>query len=165
MRLLGIILLGVVFLSSCGKAPKIAYANNKELFDGFELTKELTAKLEEKKIASQLVLDSLKLELVSLKKQIESLEEPDAAMLKQHQLLYNEYLTKETSFSESHEQLAIQYDEQIMKQLNEYIKLYGEEQELDLLLGAGDGNLLYAPKGIDVTQGLINYSNSKYQGK
>jgi outer membrane protein len=165
MKLVGIFLFTVVFLSSCGDSIKVAYANNNQLFNGFELKIELTKKLEVKKVASQLTLDSIKFELVELKKKIEITEVPNEGLIKNHQLLYNEYLTKEKSFIRSNEQLAQQYDEQIMKQLNEYIKNYAKEQHINVLLGVGDGNLLYAEDNMDITDDLIKYSNLKYNGK
>lgn len=165
IRVFGFILLVAIVFTSCGDSPKVAYANSKQLFDGFDLTEELTTKLEAKKMASQLSLDSLKIELVALKKEIEGVEEPGGALVKKHQLLYTELVSKEKSFSEAHERLAEQYDEQIMKQLNEYIKAYSKEQEYDLLLGSGNSNLLYAKEGMDVTQAILTYSNLKYQGK
>ena len=165
MKIVGVILFIVVLLSSCGDSVKVAYANNNELFESFELTIELTKKLEGKKIASQLTLDSLKFELIELKKKIEVGETPNEGLMKNHQLLYNELLTKEKVFASSNEQLAEQYDEQIMKQLNEYIKNYAKEEHINVLLGSGDGNLLYAEEEMDVTKDLIKYSNLKYSGK
>lgn len=141
MRRFGFILLVVLVLTGCGDSPKIAYANSKQLFDGFDLTEELTTKLEAKKMASQLSLDSLKIELVELNKEIEGAEVPNEILIKKHQLLYKELVSKEKAFFEAHERLAQQYDEQIMKQLNEYIKSYSKEQEFDLLLGSGNSNL------------------------
>ena len=115
MKLVGIFLFIVVALSSCGDSIKVAYAYNNQLFNGFELKIELTKKLEAKKVTSQLTLDSIKFELIELKKKIEITETPNEDLIKNHQLLYNEYLTKEKSFMSSNEQLAQQYDEQIMK--------------------------------------------------
>ncbi|MCT4579774.1 MAG: OmpH family outer membrane protein [Flavobacteriales bacterium] len=165
MRVFGIIVLGLIVWTSCKQTPKVAYADSQLLFESFTLTEELTTQLEAKKMASKISLDSLKIELVELKKKIEEVEVPTEEAIKKHQLLYNELVTKEKAFNEAHERLAEQYDEQIMKQLNGYIKAYSEEQELDLLLGAGNGNLLYAKNGMDVTPALITYSNTKYKGK
>lgn len=165
IKITGIVFLIVLSLFSCGDSVKVAYANNKQLFNGFELTIELTKKLEVKKVASQLTLDSIKFELVELKKKIEFTETPNESLIKNHQLLYNEYLTKEKSFMSSNEELAQQYDEQIMKQLNEHIKNYAKDQKISVLLGSGDGNLLYAEEGMNVTDDLIKYSNLKYSGK
>jgi len=49
--------------------------------------------------------------------------------------------------------------------LNQYIKEYGESKQYKVVLGTqGNGNVMYAQKGIDITAEVLIYSNEKYEG-
>lgn len=76
------------------------------------------------------------------------------------------YLIKENQFNQENQGLFDQYNEQIWKQLNQYIEDYGRDNGYDYLLGAsGQGAIMYANEAQDLTKEIIFYVNNKYSGK
>ncbi len=64
----------------------------------------------------------------------------------------NEYFSKDLS-------------QKVWSRLNQYIKEYGESKQYKVVLGTqGNGNVMYAQKGIDITAEVLIYSNEKYEG-
>ncbi|MFD2561879.1 OmpH family outer membrane protein [Aquimarina rubra] len=64
----------------------------------------------------------------------------------------NEYFSKEVS-------------QQVWNRLNQYIKEYGEANQYKIILGTqGNGNIMFAQDGIDITETVLEYANTKYEG-
>ncbi len=142
---------------------KVAYIQNAQVYTSFEMTKELDAQLEQYVTSKSAVLDSLELRLQFLAKSIEQTN--DESQMQQFVELKQQFNYLEEDFYKGHEQLRAEYHEQITTQMNEYIKSFGEEGQYDYLFGAnGNGNLMYASEGEDVTAEVIAFINEKYKG-
>jgi outer membrane protein len=146
---------------------RIAYVNTAKLYESFELKKELEKKLTEVQERRQKHIDSLALSIHTLSIEWERQGKPTNSPLG------NSYIKKNTElralqdkFSQDHEALVSSYQEQIWKQLNQYVKEFGEERGYDYLMGAdGTGTLIYANSDHEVTKEAIEYVNIKYIGK
>jgi hypothetical protein len=58
------------------------------------------------------------------------------------------------------------FDDQIQQRLQLYLKEFGENKHLDLLMGVmNNGTVLYNSAGIDYTQQAIEFVNEKYLDK
>jgi len=73
--------------------------------------------------------------------------------------LMNEYQQKnEEEFQQAQQALWIQ--------INQYIKDYGTENKITYILGAtGTGNLMYADTSYNITKPIVEYINTRFEGK
>ena len=135
--------LGILYF----KAPKQhVYLENAKLFDNFKGKKELETKLLNIKSKNKSYLDSIRA-LVN---------NEETELYYRQQLLVKE---------EQEEQLTIQYNTQIWNQLNSYIKEYGNANNYDFIYGVvGNGSMMYAREGLDITDDIIEYVNKTYEG-
>lgn len=145
---------------------RIAYVDVVEVFDAFEMQKELAIKLESDLNLKQSSLDSLKFQLQSFGNELKLKDEPSNEDIQKYQGLQNYYLQQYELFENYSQELTAKYDDQILSQLSQYIKDYGFNNGYDFIFGAtGDGNILYGATPKDVTQEVIQFINSSYQGK
>lgn len=151
--------------SSPGVTPY--YVSTGEVYQAFDLTSTLNAELEQTKLQRQLKLDSLQTQLRQLATALDQAgENATAANLRQFEALRTHYLQTSEQTQQDNEALAVRLDEQIRTQLNAYIKAFGDEKGLDVLLGAqGQGNLLYAKASYDLTEELILFVNQRYNDR
>src|SRR5688572_10985259 len=110
---------GLFFYIRSGK-QKIYYVDLQKLYAEFELKKELETSLANYSHQHTQALDSLAMTINQLKYRIdEKKTERDVMLLEQ---LSELYLTKETAFKQERSTMSQQFDDQIWKQLNQYIK-------------------------------------------
>jgi len=144
---------------------KIAYIDNARLFNEFLLKKELEEDLSKREIRWKAQLDSMRVQINFLGNKIES-EKVSKEVAEQFEITRQQYLAKEEQFRNDNEKTARQFNEQIWKQLNTYVKAFAKEKEYDMVLGtSGEGNLMYADEKYDVTEEAIVFVNQKYKGK
>lgn len=153
-----------LFMMSFKNTKKVGYITTLKVFEEFKLKKELESEFKKVQIARQTYLDSLKLNLQSLGMRLE--KNHDNETIVRFDEAKKMYLMKERQFTEENENVYNSYTEQIWKQLNQYMEDYGKENKYDYLFGAsGQGNIMYASEGEDVTKEIIEYVNNKYVGK
>lgn len=76
------------------------------------------------------------------------------------QIAYAKY-----AFDEYYTKSAEDINKKIWDRLNPLLEEYGKARGLELLIGAdGAGTLLYADKGRDMTDDLIQFVNKRYEG-
>ena len=162
-----VLLLSIAVIYLFTKKEKIVYVDSVVLFEEYKMKKDFQKRIELKKVAYQKILDSTKL---GLKMQFESMvtrkvkEGTSEAnnYLRAEQL----YFMKEKEYTEEIETLSADYTTQVWKQLNQYVKEYGEKNSYDFIFGAkGDGNLMHAKPSVDITESVLNYVNAKYEGE
>ncbi|HYG50803.1 MAG TPA: OmpH family outer membrane protein [Flavobacteriales bacterium] len=162
-----IILLTCAFFLRPENKPR--YIDNFKLFNGFELKKTLEKELKVSVNARKLTLDSLRLVLGDMYRELDSSklgQEENRKKLLLARQLENHIVLKEKSFAETDVLQAREMDEKIWKQINQYVKDYGEEKGLDIVFGtSGTGNIMYAKGDLDITDELVMYINKKYLGK
>lgn len=152
-------------LVSCNNSEKTGYVKMGELFEEFELKKQLTNQLEQTVSARKNILDSLKLNLEMMVVSIQGGAVNDSL---KNKFLYTkeQFLKKQEQFEGENQRLQQEYDSQIWTQLNEYVKEFGEEKKLDYIFGAnGTGAIMYGNESKDVTKEMVSYVNKKYVGK
>lgn len=152
-------------LFSVFQRPKVGYIELSTLYDEFELKKELESKLINVQNNRQLILDSLKLQLQTSTASIQDKTNPTNSEISKWQTLKSNYQETEKQFAEDNYSMTETYNQQIWKQLNQYVEDYGKENNYEFIYGAeGSGALMYGNKEYDITQELIKYSNEKYKG-
>jgi outer membrane protein len=144
---------GYFYLES--RTPKIAYVNTIELFNEFELKKELEENITQLKEIRTSILDSLKFEIKNL-----SRENAAQPLLEQKQ---KNLIEKQRLFEDEQQKLVQKFDQQILKQMNQYIGDYGKEHNFSIVFGAsGEGTIMYAEKSLDITKEVKEYINAQY---
>lgn len=161
------ILLLLVFHTSCSnEAEKTGFIELGNLYNDFDLKKELESKLKMVESSRNNVLDSLELELNIEMKRLESAKEPNQQEINLFQLKQQEYLMKKEQFQNEVTNLTNAYTEQIWTQINKYVEEYGKEKEYTYIHGAdGSGTVMYAKEEKNITKDVSSYINEKYKGK
>lgn len=145
---------------------KVAYVDLNEVYNDFQLKKELESKLKNTQNQRKTILDSIRIQLNLLKAKVTSAPKPDEDFIRQFEYKRQEYLLKEKQFSEENDNLSQQYTDQIMKQMNQYVEDYGKSKNYDWIQGAkGDGGLMYVNKKFNITKEVLEYINSRYKGE
>jgi outer membrane protein len=161
-----LLIIGVTFtiIYVNNNTPKIGYVVIQDVFNDFELKKELQKKLENVKGYRQKIVDSLRIDLTILSKKIQtniaSKEEKD--LFDRKKLEYNQ---KMQIFEEDNLALTKQYDKEIITQLNQYVTDYGKKYNFDLIHGNNsDGSLMYGNDKYNVTKEVSAFINEKFKG-
>lgn len=147
---------------ACNSQDKTGYIELNQIYDKFPLKKELEGQLQHTQNARKAILDSMNLKLHTLSNQARagSTEAEKVFLVEQRA-----YLEKQRYFEEDNSNQVRQYDEQIWKQINQYVKDFGEEKGYDYVFGAtGTGSVMYADKSKNITEEVSTYVNSKYKG-
>ncbi len=160
-----IILLGsaVCFLA-CNKSDKTAYVDIEPIYNKYPLKTELESKLEQSQNQRSRLMDSLMndLELLSIKVR----ENTGNEKLK---MSFFEKRSDVEQFREKLEEQAAaeaeSYRDQIWKQLNAYIRQYGDQHGYDYIFSSENSyNVLYYSESKDITKELDKYLQEKYKG-
>lgn len=138
------------------KKDKTGYVLLSDLYESFEMSKEFKTKIESVENKRIEILDSLKLEVYKAEK----------INPKEFEYSKQLYYYKEQEFEKSNEQVKSQFNDQIWKQINQYIGEYGKEHKYSYIFGAnGDGSFMYVNENKNLTNEVILYINKKYKGK
>jgi len=145
---------------------KTAYVLIGEVYNKFDLKKELEKKLEFTKNARQKISDSLAFDLKLLAKKIDDDKAKNEQDVKLYNLKREEFVEKKRRLEEDNNTLTKQYDQEILTQLNQYVKDYGKENHYTYIHGNdGNGSLMYADESKNITEKVIEYINKKYKGE
>lgn len=156
-----IALVGLFAMVGCNN--KSAYIDLNTVYSEFNLSKKLNKERELVINSRQGILDSLKLQLNHFSKQFQY--GADSNQINFFNQKREEYYYKEQQFNEDNESLLMKHNEQIMKQLNVYIKDYGKEHGYNFIFGAtGNGTLMYAEESANISKDVVTYINEKYEG-
>ena len=163
----GVVLVGlvVVLIYNYLSQPKTAYVNTIEVYNNFALKNELEEKVIKVQRARQWMLDSLKINLQNLVKEIGNSDVKQNEKINNLEILKHQYFFKKQQFQEDNQLLAEKYTDQIWKQLNQYVKDYGQKENYEYIFGAdGQGKLMHADEAKNITEELKQYVNNRYQG-
>lgn len=126
---------------------KKGYIDNQRLFNGFSGKAMLEEKLETLGRSQRSQLDSV------------------AVLASSGNAVKYESLHQQMSedFAVNYQQVSTRYTADIWKELNKYVSEYGKQNGYDFIFGAtGDGSLMYAREGKDLTDEVIKYVNERH---
>jgi len=145
--------------------PKYACVNIKEAFEKFDMKKELEANFLESKKAREKILDSLVYDLQALSTKIEGHGGSDRKDLELFEMKRDYYITKKKEIDEDNLKQTAKYDEQIITQLKEYIKVYSTDNNYTMVFGQdNNGSVMFAESENNITEEVIQFINMKYKG-
>ena len=146
------------------KVPNTAYVDIHKIFNEFQGKKELEAQLLSRTNRKKSILDSMALDIQVLENRIEK-EPKDEKLINQYQSKRSQFTQLQQEFQNQHSAQDQQYTDEIWTQINQYIIDYGKENTFDYIYGAsGNGALMYGSSEKNITNELLTYINSKYDG-
>jgi outer membrane protein len=125
-----------------------AYVLNQRVFDEYKGKLELEKKLSEIRMSNKKVLDSLT-QMIAHGGNTEK--------------IVDQYQARLTTFAQQERELSERFTADIWKRINEEMIMFGKKEKYDFIFGAsGDGSLMYANEGYDITDKVIEYLNKQY---
>lgn len=156
--LLGIVAI-VMSVLALNAEKKIAYFDYAKVHEECDLKERLQKDLEKVVSRRTSELDSIKLELTFLSNKVQA-NNADQEELDLFEDMKNRYLTLQNSYEQENYRLKEEYFNQIRQSINEKAKSFGEDNGYNYLFSAvGDGALMYADEGEDITKEMIEYVN------
>jgi len=144
---------------------KTAFVIISELFEKFELKRELEKNYTGIKNARKKILDSLQIDLSVLSKRLSSTAKPDNNDIDLFERKKIDFNQKMKEFDQSNMQLTKEFDEKIILQLNQYVSDYGKENGYDMIYGnTSNGSIMYGNEKNNITKNVTEYINQKYKG-
>ena len=145
--------------------PKTGYINIQDVYNGFDMKKEMEKKYLQTINVREKLLDSLASEMKIVAQKIKTEHEQNKSTIEHFNVKREEYLQRKRTFDEDNAALTKEYDQQILTQLNQYMKDFGESNHFTYVFGNdGNGSLIYGKKSSDITKDMIIYVNKKYKG-
>ena len=144
-----------IFFNSNSES-EIVYVDNIEIFNGFNMTADLD-KMNKKKLSNQ------KMKIDSLYRVYEVFRQEDEKLkLKE---LESELRSADINLRRMSESMSNELREKVWQRINSYIEDYGKINKYKIILGTqGNGTIMYAIEGKDITTEFLEYANSKYEG-
>lgn len=152
--LFGILVLPIALLVSCSEektAPTIVFVDSVRLFEEFNMKKEYDRILETDLKQESSLMDSIRI----------LMENADDSM-KVFQLRKDYYLA-ERLYNGKYDELSGRYTSMVTERLNEYLKLFGDQEKLDIIVSGGNGSVLYVRDQVDLTDQVIDFANKKFE--
>ena len=160
-----VLVIGAVIMSimAINSSNKLAYANTLQVYEKFDYKVELESEFEKFHASHKVILDSLKFKFNLQRNAIDSTNIEDLRKLESTR---NEYMLFGAKFKEEETNLQKEYFDKIWKQLDLYSKEFCKEQGFKYVFGVkGEGNLIYADEGENITEELLNFVNQRYQNE
>lgn len=162
-----IFILGIIayLIVNARSERKIGYVDIRQLYNGFDMKKQMEQRYITIKQRHDKILDSVKFELNRLLKKIEAEKKRNQITIDNFTKRSEQFQQTKAMFEEEAAKLTQQYDEQILVQLNQYVKDFGLKYKYDILLGNDDnGSLMFATDKFNCTEDVLEFINAKYNG-
>jgi outer membrane protein len=166
-----ILLLVFIGYSFFGKSERIAYVDSNKLVNGYQGMIDAREVYQKKAAGWKANIDTLANEV---QQQIFQYEKDSPKMSAKERELSKELIrTKQKQLADYQQALnsqAQQEDSQmtndVMTQMNAYIKKYGENNNYKIVFAATEyGNIAYADESLDITEKVLEGLNNEYKGK
>lgn len=165
-----LIILNLVFAYFQFLAPaKVVYVDSNKLMESYEGMKAARQQFQQKATQWQANIDTLRSEL---ERTIQKYEADKAGMTTKERSLNEELInTKQKQFidyqkgiQQQSQQEDYQMTEQVLVEVNAFIEEYGKKNGYTMILGTGNGNIVYAKDALDITEKLTEALNANYLG-
>lgn len=145
--------------------PKTAFVDINYIYNEFEYKKEMEKKLFTIQEQRQFFLDSLKMQLSGIAEQVKK-DKNNTLLKEKFELKKENYLLNEGRFNDEYKRLQNEYTSQIIQQINQYIKDYGEKYNYTYIFGANsNGTLMFAKQNENISEKVLVYINERYLGE
>lgn len=150
---------------------ELAYVDVNRLLEGYDRTKVDRETFNKKTDVMKANVDSL---MTDWQDELKTYEKERASMTEKELALKQELLQNKQQQINNYQQAVqqqIQEEDQKMTQtvindINDYVKAYGKSHDHPIIFGAqGNGNIMYAHEGTDLTDKILEGLNKQYHGK
>ena len=147
------------------KHNRCAFIVLKQVFVEFDMAKQYKKKMESVILARKGITDSLEFSLNAEARSLKAQATKSKDKMDQFEFDKEYFLEKRKQFQEDNQAMEKKYNEEVINQMNQYVKDYGEKNDFDFVYGAeGSGVLMFANKKLDITEEVIKYVNERYKG-
>jgi len=152
-----------VLLQSCKSDSSVKYVDINKLFNGFDMKTELEKSFQKDLSVKEKQLDSLS-RIFQTKNTIYKANNTKEKLVELQKIQEDLYqLDQEIKVFSEQKTNAI--NSQIIGQMTQYIKDYGDKNNSGLILGLNEtGNVLYGSEKLEITDEVLLFINDKYQG-
>jgi outer membrane protein len=165
--ILSIATIGILYF----KPPtQLVYVDVNKLLEGYNRTKVVRAEFESKAKVLNANVDSL---MTDWQKELKLYEKERSAMTAKELELKQQLLSNKQQQINNYQQAIqkqIQEEDQkatqtVINDINDYVKEFGKRNGYDIIFGAsGSGNIMYADKGADLTEQVLEGLNNDFDG-
>ncbi len=147
----------------------IAYINSDSLLSNYEFSKEIQEKLQslEKKYEAEFAnrAKGLENEVASFQRNAGTMTISQARATEEELMKKrNNLMAYQENLGQRLMQEQAKYNEELYNNVSEYLKDYGQKENLDVVLTYTKGSgVLYASDSLDITQNVITGLNEKYK--
>ena len=149
----------------------LVYVDVNEMLEGYKRTKIVRGEFEKKATTMKANVDSL---VTGWQTELKAYEKERSKMSKKELELKQELLSNKQQQIGNYQQ-AIQKQlaeedkkatQTVINDINDFVKEYGKNHGHDIIFGAvGNGNIMYAKEGTNLTPKLIELLNAEFEGK
>lgn len=165
--ILSVCALGLGIYSIIRGSGKTGYVYVESVYNGFNAKTKVEKELSVVENKQQAVLDSIK-QIITQEQENLNAAKPSLkpGIQTKFDNDYQNYERLLNQFSEYNTKESQRQTDKLLKQINQYVKDFGEENGYDYIFGAsGNGTLMYAKDKHDITQEVVKYINKKYAGE
>ncbi|MCH2196982.1 OmpH family outer membrane protein [Kordia sp.] len=150
---------------------ELVYVDVNKLVEGYKRTEIVRNELQEKTVVLKSNIDSLN---SGFQKELKRYEKDRVSMSKKEQELQQELLSNKQQQINNYRQTVqkqFQQEDQkatqtVINDINDYVREYGKTHGYRIIFGAGgNGNIMYAADGTDLTEKVLEGLNSEFKGK
>jgi outer membrane protein len=161
----GFLIIGAYLVYERMNKPRLGFIVIQQVFEGFSMKKEYENKFTAVKNARLKILDSLQLQLKLVANKLDQQNEKKQEDILEFKNGRDIFMQRKEQFENDNATLSAQYDQEILTQLNQYVKDFGEKNGYTYIFGNdGNGSLMYAEADNDLTKQIIEYVNGRYKG-
>jgi outer membrane protein len=166
--LLSFLVVGVFALTAVtfikNKPAKVVYVNMDELFNGFQMKKELENDFISRSNQIQKRIETLQIKITNFKEEVN--QKISANYVDSLNRANTQLSELNRQFQEEYMPLKEQYDAQIQNQLLNYMKEFGRANDYDLVITNLNGStVIFGSDDVNVTTEALEFVNQKYAGK
>ncbi|MFM1771449.1 MAG: hypothetical protein RLZZ71_591 [Bacteroidota bacterium] len=166
--LLSLLVVGVFALAAVtfikNKPAKVVYVNMDELFNGFQMKKELENDFISRSNQIQKRIETLQIKITNFKEEVN--QKISANYVDSLNRANTQLSDLNRQFQEEYMPLKEQYDAQIQNQLLNYMKEFGKTNDYDLVITNLNGStVIFGSDDVNVTTEALEFVNQKYAGK
>jgi outer membrane protein len=166
--LLSFLVVGVFALTAVtfikNKPAKVVYVNMDELFNGFQMKKELENDFISRSNQIQKRIETLQIKITNFKEEVN--QKISANYVDSLNRANTQLSELNRQFQEEYMPLKEQYDAQIQNQLLNYMKEFGKANDYDLVITNLNGStVIFGSDDVNVTAEALEFVNQKYAGK
>lgn len=160
-----VLAIGILIFINRSNGSHLVYIDVKKTIKEFALAKDFDLKLQQTDQKRKQLLDSLQFDAEMASRQFLN----DSTNTKLKEIFFAKrdgFLSRQNQFQHDQQAQLDQYNEQVLKQINQYALEFRKEKSYPIMFGAsGNGSIMSADEAFDVTEEFIGYLNTHYNGK